>query len=250
MINVKNGLLYQWDINRKIEVDDELNQVTEIHFCCEGDEEALIVPFSRKGEKIEATVPNILLQSTEKIYVFTVNSDNSEVKTTDYRVLHVIPRQKPSDYTYEETEVFKYKNLEQKMLIELAGKADIDSTGKIIAAQLPEGLLTQDNLNAAIDAAITQAKESGELDGEKGEDGISATHEWNGTTLIVTSASGTSSADLKGEKGDKGDKGATGAAGADGYTPVKGTDYFTESDINEIVDAVYAIVADGNEVAY
>lgn len=250
MINVKNGLLYQWDINRKIEVDDELNQVTEIHFCCEGDEEAFIVPFTRQGEKIEATVPNILLQSTEKIYIFTVNSDNSEVKTTDYRVLHVIPRQKPSDYTYEETEVFKYKNLEQKMLIELAGKADIDSTGKIIAAQLPEGLLTQDNLNAAIDAAITQAKESGELDGEKGEDGISATHEWNGTTLVITSASGTSSADLKGEKGDKGDKGDTGVAGADGYTPVKGRDYFTESDINEIVNAVYAIVADGNEVAY
>lgn len=35
-------------------------------------------------------------------------------------------------------------------------------------------------------------------------DGISATHEWNGTVLTVTSASGTSSADLKGEKGDPG----------------------------------------------
>lgn len=35
-----------------------------------------------------------------------------------------------------------------------------------------------------------------------GSDGISATHAWSGTTLTVTSASGTSSADLKGEKGD------------------------------------------------
>ena len=32
--------------------------------------------------------------------------------------------------------------------------------------------------------------------------GVSCTHRWEGTTLIVTSASGTSSADLKGEKGD------------------------------------------------
>lgn len=46
---------------------------------------------------------------------------------------------------------------------------------------------------------------SGEVvPGEPGEDGVSCTHEWNGTVLTVTSASGTSSADLKGEKGDPG----------------------------------------------
>lgn len=38
---------------------------------------------------------------------------------------------------------------------------------------------------------------------------------------------------LKGEKGDKGDKGDK---GADGYTPVKGTDYWTAADKAEIVD--------------
>ena len=35
-----------------------------------------------------------------------------------------------------------------------------------------------------------------------GKDGIDCTHEWNGTVLTITSASGTSSADLKGDKGD------------------------------------------------
>lgn len=46
---------------------------------------------------------------------------------------------------------------------------------------------------------------------ENGEfNGVSATHSWNGTTLTVTSASGTSSAYLKGEKGSKGDKGDKG----------------------------------------
>ena len=38
----------------------------------------------------------------------------------------------------------------------------------------------------------------------------------------------------KGEKGDKGDKGDTGQNGNDGKTPVKGTDYWTENDIQEI----------------
>ena len=37
--------------------------------------------------------------------------------------------------------------------------------------------------------------------GPAGADGISMTHRWNGTVLEVTSASGTSSADLKGEPG-------------------------------------------------
>ena len=43
-----------------------------------------------------------------------------------------------------------------------------------------------------------------------------------------------------GLKGDKGDKGDTGAAGADGYTPVKGTDYWTADDKAEMVDDVLA----------
>ena len=40
--------------------------------------------------------------------------------------------------------------------------------------------------------------------GDRGDDGIDVTHSWNGTVLTITSASGTSSANLKGEKGDPG----------------------------------------------
>lgn len=126
--------------------------------------------------------------------------------------------------------------------------------------------------------------------GPAGNDGVSATHSWEGTVLSITSASGTSSADLKGEtgaagadgqpgedgsdgvgiqsveqtttsaedngenvvtialtngstftftvkngsKGSTGDAGAAGQPGEDGYSPVRGTDYWTESDIAEI----------------
>lgn len=66
------------------------------------------------------------------------------------------------------------------------------------------------------------------FDGKDGRDGVSATHKWNGTVLTVTSASGTSSVDLKGE------------TGADGRTPVKGTDYFTEADKEELVAELIA----------
>ena len=44
---------------------------------------------------------------------------------------------------------------------------------------------------------------------------MSCTHSWDGTVLTVTSASGTSSADLQGPQGEQGE---TGPAGADGTT--------------------------------
>lgn len=71
--------------------------------------------------------------------------------------------------------------------------------------------------------------------GANGKDGVSVTHSWDGTVLTVTSASGTSSADLKGEKGDKGDIGATGPQGIQGIQGPQGPkgdkgDAFTYSD--------------------
>ena len=44
----------------------------------------------------------------------------------------------------------------------------------------------------------------------------------------------------KGDKGDQGIQGETGPAGQDGYTPVKGTDYFTASDIADFETDVIA----------
>lgn len=103
--------------------------------------------------------------------------------------------------------------------------------------------------------------------GANGSNGISCTHSWKGTVLTVSSASGTSSADLKGDKGDtgaqgaKGDKGDKGEAGAQGdkgdkgepgYTPVKGTDYFTEKDLAEIQTMIDNTISalDATEVRY
>lgn len=44
--------------------------------------------------------------------------------------------------------------------------------------------------------------------GVAGKNGTSVTHQWSGSVLKITSASGTSQADLRGPKGDKGDPGA------------------------------------------
>lgn len=58
--------------------------------------------------------------------------------------------------------------------------------------------------------------------GPSGADGISCTHSWDGSMLTVTSASGTSSADLIGPQGVQGVQGETGPQGAAGPQGEKG----------------------------
>lgn len=82
-------------------------------------------------------------------------------------------------------------------------------------------------VGTAVETALAEAKASGEFDGE---DGTSATHTWEGTVLTITSASGTSSADLKGEPGK---------------TPARGTDYWTEADIAQIKSYVDEAILGG-----
>lgn len=65
-----------------------------------------------------------------------------------------------------------------------------------------------------------------------------------GAKITITDASGTTTAEItngeKGDKGDPGEKGDPGKDGEDGYTPVKGTDYCTDADKEELVAAVLA----------
>lgn len=75
-------------------------------------------------------------------------------------------------------------------------------------------VLGKDDLENAVNMALAEAKEAGTFDGEKGE------------------------------KGDPGEK------GADGYTPVKGTDYFTDQDKSELVSAVLEALPAAEEVAF
>jgi hypothetical protein len=86
------------------------------------------------------------------------------------------------------------------------------------------------------DAGYTPVKGKDYVDGK---DGTSATHRWNGTTLEITSASGTSSANLKGEKGDKGEQGFSGVYVGAGDMPAR---YNVQIDPNgsatDIVDLV------------
>ncbi|MEE0981472.1 MAG: hypothetical protein U0K91_07285 [Acutalibacteraceae bacterium] len=116
-------------------------------------------------------------------------------------------------------------------------KADIDDDGKLNDEQLPENVLTEEDLEEAINTALTQAKDSGEFDGKDGQDGTNGkdgADGKDGTSVTITNIT-ESTADKgsnvvsfsdgktltvkngsKGSKGDKGDKGADGSPGEKG----------------------------------
>lgn len=105
----------------------------------------------------------------------------------------------------------------------------VDSSGNLSWSN-DKGLANPDTVN--IKGPQGDAGEKGDS-GVNGQDGVSATHSWDGTVLSITSASGTSSVDLKGDTGEN------------GYSPVRGVDYWTESDIVEIKSYVDSAILGG-----
>ena len=54
----------------------------------------------------------------------------------------------------------------------------------------------------------------------------------------------------KGETGPQGEPGTQGPAGANGYTPVRGTDYWTAADQEQIVSDVLAALPNAQGVSF
>lgn len=91
--------------------------------------------------------------------------------------------------------------------------------------------------------------------GPAGEDGVSPTVSTSKsgkvTTITFVDATGTKTATINdGADGAKGDTGDTGPAGANGYTPVRGTDYWTAADQEQIVSDVLEALPNAQGVSF
>lgn len=102
------------------------------------------------------------------------------------------------------------------------------------------------SINEIIEEELQEAKDSGEFDGATFIPSIS-----NEGVLSWTNNGGLENPATVNIRGQKGDTGATGADGAkgdkgdDGYTPVRGTDYWTAADIAEIKSYVDSAILMG-----
>ena len=113
-------------------------------------------------------------------------------------------------------------------------------------AQKVEDYLRLQWLEDKLEESLRELKASGAFDGAPGPQGPQGIQGEQGPQGIP-GTDGRDGVDGKdgapgpqGPQGPQGIQGETGPAGTDGYTPVKGMDYFTEADKTELVNAVLA----------
>ena len=104
-------------------------------------------------------------------------------------------------------------------------------------------IITITDKNGTTTTNITNGKDGAK--GDKGDKGETGSQGIQGETGPQGPQGEQGIQGLKGDKGDKGDTGATGTKGTDGKTPVKGTDYWTEEDKEEIKEYVKADLEGG-----
>ena len=105
--------LWQWDLNQKLVIDND--KVNEVHFCNGTDTCALVCEvYELDGVRV-VNVPNIILQSDFNINAFAFVTDNDGCYTEYKQVFKVMPRSKPADYVYTETEVKRYEDFEERL---------------------------------------------------------------------------------------------------------------------------------------
>lgn len=111
MFKMMDGVnaLYQWDLNRKLVVEDD--SINEVHFCHKKDENALVCEVYESDGVRLVDVPNILLQSGSNICAYAYRIDH----TVFEKVFNVHRRVKPEDYVYTETEVKSYETLDARI---------------------------------------------------------------------------------------------------------------------------------------
>lgn len=208
MFKILNGReqFYQWDSDQKIIIKDI--DCTEIHYSNRTDKTALVCTIREEnGQKI-ADVPNILLQEDWDITVYAFDQNYTKYS----QVFRVIPRTKPDDYIYTETDILNYNTLYEKMenieqnigqavedyITEHPVEAPVTSvnnkTGAVELTAEDVGAATEDYVNTAVENIELTPGPQGPQ-GEKGEKGDKGD---------------------PGEKGDKGDPGAQGIPGEQG----------------------------------
>ena len=232
------GELFQWDTGRIIEFGEDT--VSQAHFT--STEKVINIPYTVEVKNRKAAIPDELLQVPGKLIVYAWVSDTNGGYTKVQVNFPVFARPKPSDYVYTPAEHAGFDRLRT----EIGDLADLTTEAK-------ENLVAAINEAARSGGAGSMAFRVADGYIQYSTDGGST---W--TNLIAV-------ADLKGAAGKPGAAGADGvtphigdngnwylgatdtgkpsrgAPGASGHTPVKGTDYWTAADKQEIIDDIHLV---------
>jgi hypothetical protein len=114
-------------LDRKLIVEDE--KITEVHFSNRTDNSSLVCETWIEDGITVVNVPNILLQSDWRLYVYAY--DSSYTKHSE--CFEVVGRTKPADYIYTEVEIISWENFKQEVEAELEGMASKEYVDNEIA---------------------------------------------------------------------------------------------------------------------
>lgn len=200
---------YQWDSDRQIVIEDI--DCTEVHYSNRTDKTALVCTVREEDGLLIADVPNILLQQDWDIIVYAFDKEYTRFSQT----FEVVPRTKPDDYVYTETDVLNYNTLLERIndveanigqevqdyLAENPPQSPVQSvnekTGDVVLTAADVGAATTEYVDSAVEnIELTPGPQGPKGDkGDKGDQGDPGP---------------------QGPKGDKGDPGQDGATGAKG----------------------------------
>ena len=254
---------YQWDIDRKLIVDDPT--ITQVHFCNRTEDCSLVCETYVEDGLTVVNVPNALLQTAWRIRAYAYDSFYTKFE----KWFEVNARTKPTDYVYTETETVNYNTLLEKMthIEENIGEAvadyleenplEVDLSSYYTMSETDDKFALKTDI-PSLDGLATEAyvnKKIGEIP-EVDLSGYAKKTDIPDVSGFATEdyvAAAIKDIELTpGPKGDKGDPGDTPVKGVDyfdgekgdpgepGKTPIKGTDYWTEADKSAMVADVIA----------
>lgn len=246
--------LYQWDLNMRV-ILTNVPAGTEVHYSNASynmDENCItVVSYSENG-CVYADIPNKILQTSGVVLAYIYIQDEDKAWTEFETEILVLPRKKPTDYIYTETEIKTFESLEKRIeslestqdpdAIKNAVKDYIEQnpvevpvqsvngqTGEVKLNAEDVGAIAETELHTAINTALAQAKASGEFDGADGYSPAASVEQIaDGVKITITDKSGTTEAQvLNGKDGRDGTDGAPGRDGVDGQPGKDGTDGIT-----------------------
>lgn len=229
-LKITNGKkrFYQWDTDQKLIVTDA-GVCNEVHFANAGCSEALVCKIREEGGVRLVDIPNILLQKAEGITAYLWYCSANGAETRYSQSFTVLSRKKPEDYVYTETEVLNYRSLCERIeSLERMDSSDTEAIADSVAQYMSANPITSESIGAvpaeelpaAINEALRQAKASGEFNGATGPQGPQGIQGKTGPEGPKGDTGETGKTGLQGpqgEKGEKGEKGDTGAAGKSAY---------------------------------
>lgn len=235
MLTLNDGRneLWQWDTGRTLKVDADCSQV---HFSNKVFGRSVDIPVVDGVVEI----PDFLLQTDKDLtaWAFVGTTENGYTKIS--KVFKVNKRNKPSDYVFTPPDQTSLEEIKEKIDY-LESMQDPDAIKNAV-----ENYLDQNPVEAAVQSVNGKdgkveltAEDVGAISQDELQEATNKALEQAKASGEFDGADGKDGyTPVKGVDYFDGKDGKDGNPGADGKTPVKGEDYFTEEDKQEITNAV------------